>query len=635
MSGLTSTLTPGGWDVDDTPSGDQVGGGGGAVSVGDSPSANRAAIQAALDAGGRVVIDAGGSGGDVVINGTVYVGDNTTFETAPGTVLKQADSTNKAVIASKATLATPATVTAAWVNTATASATLTWAGHALSEGDAVVLQGANEAEWWLVARVSAVTDANTVVLRLPRPVSAAPTGTLTARRCNRRVNVNVAIDYNRRGNNTAAGATDRMASVVAFLCDSDITVRARDVAKYSLLLAGCDNVTASGTSYPTANSDTVKVYGPAVNMRVHAEGQGPEDCVTTQALEPEQFVPYMPCQGNIYGVTIRDASARATTAGAGAMVVYGDERYITAGIVIEGGEARGMGGSMHGLVLRGGNTFDPALIKIEDVTVRNILLGASGNHCVSINCRVGRLRLDAARFSPPDSNAMRLLRVNTGGNLDELIIENLNLNVTPWPTASASYGIEISGTGTVTNTLVLRRCRVRGNANLRLILLSNATVRTVILEDCDMATLDAVMRNNDVAGVTVIVRGGRYDGVLSIANMRTSGRLILQGSPQINNASNGVVRAELAGTVVEVDADSEPILTGTSYLTVALSGAVVHPKSDKLKVDIGGTGNNTIGRAAGNRAFALTARGTIPANTPVVCDGTKWASAVDTTLTYT
>lgn len=610
-------------------------GGSNAVTISGSPSGNRTAIQAALDAGGRVVIDAGGAGGDVLIDGPVYVGDNTTFVTAPGTILKGAPNTGgKLIVGTKPLLISPTAVTVTW--TAGTLATITWAGHGLGENDAIVLQGANEPDWWEVVRVASVTDANTITVRLPAVPSAAPTGTVTARRCVRNVRWDLAVDYNGpSGNLTVGQGYDRMATIAAFVADATIVTRAvgPNLNKYGLMLAGTDNVSGECIALPRSHSDTLKVYGPAVNTVATAEGCGPEDCLTMQALEGTAWLTYMPCRGNMRGITLRPRAARVTTAGSGPVVIYADNSYVQEGVIIDGGDCRAMAGTTPAVALLSSSGQTATLSKLRDLTLRDTYLSSAGNAPFMVGIAARRVRLQRPRFGMPADNSKRIVLVGTNSVIDEFVIEDASLITGAWPdNGSTAYAFEFGGTNVNIGTIVFRRVSLQTANNLRgVILNSNATVKTVIFEDCNWAGFDNALRIQ-TAGVTVIVRGGSFAGNSLCNFVGVSGRVILQGSPTLTNMGLGIARSDGASTVVDIEADSAPTLAGTSQLFSSVNGGKVNVRSDRLSVDIGATGVN---KAAGNRAFNTgTGRGSIPQNVPVVCDGTNWVNVANTAQTF-
>lgn len=603
--------------------------GAGAVSLGSDPAANRAAIQSALDGGGRVVVDAGGSGQSVYIDNTLYIGDDTTLVVAKGTTLAmQGGLGGRLMLATKAHLAPWQTVGISWA--AGNTATMSWPAHGLTENDAVVLQGANEAAWWHVVRVASVVDANTVTIMLPFRPTASPSGTVTARRCNRRISVDVAVDYGfSRGNNTAGQSLARMAVCMNFVADSHIKVQSSDVFKYGLMVAGADNVTAECVSAPVCRSDTLKGYGPLNNVRLVAEGAGPEDCLTVQALEPAAFVAYMPCQGNMTSVVMVPRSARATTAGSAPVVVYTDDRY-TQDVRIEGGEARALGGTMQALQVRPGNGFDAGASGLTDLVISDLRMASAGGDVLRLGAKVRNMTLLRPRFEMPSGNTLFVARLGDGTNVsaDNLVIEDATIANGTYlgPSNVAFY---VSGTNASFQTIVLRRVTLVGSNGIRLLSIF-APTKLLVLEDCVMSGFDNIARIS-VAGVTVVIRGGTYTGNNITNFLGVPGRVVVEGSPTFTNTSLGIARADGASAVVDIEAGAAPTLVGTATLFSVVNSGKVNIRSDRLSVNIGATGVN---KAAGNRAFNTTAQGTIPANVPVVCDGTSWFNATNLSQTF-
>lgn len=583
---------------------------------------NRSAIQSALDTGGSNLVSGHGI---VWMDGPVYVGDNTAFKTTEGVTLKQKAGTNALMVGTKQLLTVASNVTVTW--SAGNTAAVGWTGHGCAVGDAVALQGVvgtTAFDWWEVARVSSVVDADNVVLRLPATPSAAPTGQMTAKRCHRNVFIDVAIDYNFAQNPSGAqGNYARMGVVAGFVADSRIDVRGNDLYKYVCMIAAADNVQGSAVNGALANSDTLKVYGPTNNVTFYAEGQAAEDCASTQMLEPAAFIAYMPTRGNIHNVTILRPSAANTSAGSGPLVVYADDTFYADGLLIDSGEARSYTNTTPGINIKSGVGFSSASSKLRNLTIRGTRVSSAGYAAIELNTKINKLMLDGVQLSASGAATVRLIRVPNGGNVDELTIQDVNFNTGAWPTASG-YLVEV-GNGGVVGTLKFRRCVFRGSSSLRAVLAaSGCAVKTIVFDDCDGLNIDVLARIEQ-AGITVVIRSGAYSGVLTIVNMRASGTVVLQGRPQISGATNAVVRAEIAGTVVDVYADSPPMLT-TSPIATCLTTAVVNYKSDAISADLTATGAN---KAAGNRCFSTVATGAIPANRPVVCDGTNWFNATN------
>lgn len=597
----------------------------------DSSVVNRSTLQSAIDSGGVVYVD---SPGDVYLSSPLYIGDDTQLILASGTQLKAKDGSLTSLIQTKAYLAAWSGVAIAWSSGKTA--TITWANHGLIEGDAVVLQGATlptHSDWWDIFRVASVIDANTVTIRLPFVPTASPAGTITAKRCNRNIRLDVSIHHNYDNNSTTGQNLGRMASVLAFIADSHVVVRAQNVYKYVMLLAGAINVTGEAWGMPNSRSDTLKFYGPCRNVEIKSYGHASEDCTSVQALEPAAFLAYMPCQGNITNVTVRNAGAYMTTAGSGPFVVYSDDTYSISDILVRDSEMHAMAGTTPAFSVKNGNAFVPSVAKIKDVTLRNNVMSSTGAPAVRIDTKARCLRIDGGRIIPSDADNVRPVSIENGGVLNALIIENLDFESGGWPVASAGYFAQVNGGG-ICDMIVFRKCVFRGSSNLRVLLINaSASCKHVVFEDCEAESIDVLCRVEQGATIapTVVIRGGKYKGVMTGVNARMSLKVVIDGAPVFDGMSNGVARCELSGTAVElIGGDGAQYLNG-SLPFVCLTSATMTPRGKMLPVDIGATG---VTKAGGAECYNTAARGTIPANTRVLSDGTNWYNATNLSQTY-
>lgn len=586
---------------------------------------NLARLQAAYQsAGGKLVI----AGGTVYINDRMLIDDGAHVVTAPGTTIKAAAGSNTLLIGTAPLDESWVPVTVTWSAGRTAS--IAWPAHGRQVGDDIVLQGGTPAATWDdIYTVVAVSDAGNLTIELPFVPTSGPGGTVTAKRCIRAPYLDLSLDYNYAANPGAADM-DRMASILAFVSRGEIRLRTRDVFKYGGQLAGAADTFMEVESIVPVNSDTIKLYGCYRNVRIRAVGQAAEDTLSTQALEPAAFVGYMPCRGNGRGAIIEDAYCRATTAGSGALVIYSDATYKQSGIKIRGGEMRA-GGSIPAIAIKNGAGFASSSAMITDVEIAPSVIGASGAPAFDVLTRVGKVLFAPAVIIPPDAVTTRIARVPNGGVVEQLIFRG-RVDLGAWP-ASTGYFAEVAGGG-VARQIIFDEATFVGGAALRLMLINNlASVNTVHFRNCVASGIDQLVRLDATPTITprIIIDGGDYTGVLTGVNARTSATVIVCNAPKFDGMSNGVLRAELSGTVVEYINDGSRILSGGSLDFVALTAALINFKSPNLPVDIGATGVN---KAAGNAVFNTAARGTIPANRPVVCDGASWLNATNLSQTF-
>lgn len=578
-------------------------------------------ISDALSRKSRVVVD---YDGDVFINDTLLISDNTEFIVTPRTWLKQSPGINKAMVVTRNTFDPWSSISISW--SSGKIATVTWTNHSLTPGKSIVINGATQPEWSDIFDVVTIVDVNTFTIALPFIPSAAPTGAILAKVCHENIRVDVNLDYNFTQNNTALSTNSkRMAGVFAFLKDSVINVRSRDVFKYGCLVAGAKNVYGRVVSTAPVNSDSVKLYGPLNNVTFDATAIAPEDSASIQALEPAAFINYMPCVGNVSQSFI-SVQASVTTAGSGAAVIYSDPTYTQDFVGVTNSKLISVNADIPALAIKPGATFSAATSKLKNVNITNCDIVNGVGHGLSVTTAIQKLRLSDVSFNGNNAPTTRyLINIAAGAVIDTLVVESSKF-VGPWP-GTTNYGITINGSDVTVNTIIFRNIVVEGASTLRFLQTSSsATVKKIIFEDCSFSNCDHIA-TLFVAGTSVVFRGGNYSNNFCLVNFRASGSIIFEGTPNISGATSGVIRAETAGTNVNVYASS-PINLISGNLFVSVGGlANLDFRSGFISVpNILATG---VLRSRGSECFSVAAAGTIPANTPVICDGTNWISKLN------
>lgn len=612
--------------------GQPVGGGVIALVANDQSNANynRTLIESTITEGKPVVLL--GARSDVYyIDRHISLPDFATLLTE-GPAIKMKDGVSDYVIGTQAEATAYSNVTVTWVSGQ--KATVSWPGHGCTYGDAVVLQGVvgtTFRKWFDVVRVQSVTDANNFVVTLEWLPTAAPTGAITAKRCNRGITLRAKVDHNYSGGNTGDGRT-RMATVMSFISDSTVEVTGTDnTAKYICLLAGAMNVSGSVKGEPKTASDTLKFYGPMRNVRLHASGNSAdEDCATFQPYEPPAFIAYMPSLGEINGVTL-DRPDAVTGGGSGAIVVYSDSQFAWDGITVRDGRALSTG-TTQGLRIRQGEGT-PTTDLNGTLVIDGTAIGSLGGNAIQINStRAKQIRFTRTRITPPPNNSIgRVMEVDIGCSLRRLAIEDQHLDLSNWA-ATTDWPIIISGQ---VDVLSFRGCTILGSTAARLVKLNtSAAVLEVEFIDCNVSGFDKLLESIATTSLTptrVSIRSGYYKVNNLVASKISNVNVEIGAGVIVDGATLGVLRYDTASTSGQI-IDNGCRLINSSVLLTGVNGGAVAPFAPRATLDIGST---AVARAAGAECIALTPRGTIPSGAPVISDGTKWVSKIDPTLTYT
>lgn len=594
----------------------------------ESAAGNRAEIMSALASSGRAVI-AGKSTDVCWISQHITVGDNQTLIT-DGPQIKMQAGVSDYVVGTLAEETAYSPVTVNW--TAGLQATVAWPGHGCAYGDAVVLQGVlgtTYRKWFDVARVIGVTDANNITIALEWLPTAAPSGAMTAKRCNRNINIRARVNHNYSSGNNGSGRT-RMASVMSFLADSSVEITAEnDTAKYVCLLAGAINVTGNVQGIPETSSDTLKYYGPLRNVSFGARGFcSHEDCFSIQPYEPAAFIAYMPCWGEVNGAKIVNPDA-ATGGGSGGIVIYGDTQFGMSGLRIEGGRAVSVGATP-GLHLRFGEG-NPSAELIEDIHIVGTQISSVAASTVRVqNFKARSLNFIGAKLQAPKDNTLRVLDMNNASVLRRLSFRDMTIDLGTWPSATWQ-AILLDGS---VDSVIFDNCSIRGGASLRFLFCNGlSTVRSILFQGCDVRGIDQLVQVQTGALVAprVLINGGYYE-LNTLVGSKISGVVVdVSAGTVINNAFNGVLRYDTASTS-GVLVDRGMSLQGTSVALTGANGGAVELRGPNTPFALS---NTALKRASGAECIAAAAAGTIPAGAPVICDGTSWYSRVNPSLIYT
>ena len=587
---------------------------------------NASSIHASLDAYGSATVF---GQGDIYIDDTLWLDDGNALVTAPGARLRLASGSDALMVGTKPMKESASSVTVSWTNGITAS--VAWTAHGRSVGDAICLQGANETLWNSVFRVIAITDANNLVIATHEFASAAPTGTITAKRCVRKIKVDVDLYYDYTNNASASQGYNRHACMIGYAADVEtLSVRAENVYKYALCTMATLNVRGSVNGIDVG--DICKMYGPARSTWLRVSGEGHDDCCSIQAKEPAAYIAYQEAFGPVKDCGYIDTNVVNTGgAASGAIVIYADDDHEIDGITIERGSA--LSNLNSAIAIKFGSGFTTS--KIGGVTIRDIACGGLATYyAINVSAGVKNLNIERPRMLPSTSaasNAVQIVRIESTATVGLLRMAGFTFDHSDWPsTGAAAYMINLNG---AINRAEFVDAYIRGRAaTARLINVGTNGVGAIALRNCDLANLSQIGIVNDGASGTVRITmdGVRADTVTTGWDVRDDATVTMRNST-FASMSNGVVRPTTNARTVHVYDQGGNSYSSASPITCASPGVAV-PHGIELPIDIGATG---ITKAAGASCFNNgSGRGTIAQNIPVVCDGANWFQMTDLTKTY-
>ncbi len=223
-------------------------------------AANTTAIQAALTAGGDVVIP--GDLGDVYINDTLIIPSYTTLTIGAGTDIRMASGTNKSVLRNANFTADLKAVTG---NPTASGTTITVActGHGLAVGDYAALLGSTVDGYEGIFPVASVVDADNLTLTADyAPANATSSGTCFLRKADVGITINGPGGFNQdRANQTLSGVENhavRFQGVRRLRLNQPVVSNAN---KYALHLICVQDFTVRDPYFPITNSDGLHIEG--------------------------------------------------------------------------------------------------------------------------------------------------------------------------------------------------------------------------------------------------------------------------------------------------------------------------------------------------------------------------------------
>jgi hypothetical protein len=578
-------------------------------------AANTALIQAALTRGGRV--DLRGQG-VAYMNATLVIGDATELTLEGGLTVRQAPGTGSSLLRTAASLATPVAVTLSW--SAGRLCTVSWPAHGLQLGQSVWLQGANapagQTAYLGVFPIVTVQDANTLVVRLRRSPSAAPTLTVTAVKANKGVSVGGEGLWDFDGaNNPSAQGVETQALVMVGVDQLTADVKVANALKYCLTLSAVANWRA-GLRTPVTFSDGIKVYGPAFDGEVlRVSGAPGDDFMSLQPKEATGFLNYPLSEGDIIGVRggalQQDGPAGASTVGM--FTVYAHGTYALDEVSISG--VRGENG-YRAVNIR--NSGDQSAGQFGRISVTQI--GCRALYPVYVDAAVSgatltgdrlELQLENSSTNGDTTNNLYQEHVHLGGSLGVKTLKiALKLTDPTYGAASTSYAVNMGGSA---RQLILDESHFAPAANARFLNIGNSSQAITVDEVVFRGGYYACAHLVDPGGVAsanfvntpeITLDRTRVDGTgnTSVVGLYGAANLSVSGAV-LNNCNLGLVRGN-GSYACTVRSTGTRLLGTSTWITAPTGSPVFTVQSEEVQADVTAA---YIARANGARLYNTNA----------------------------
>lgn len=586
-------------------------------------AANRAFIQAALDLRGKVSIRTPGT---IFIDDSLVIRSRTRLRLGKQTRIKlyRADSAPKPLIVTEAVTkmlaGTYIACTLAW--TAGKSVTLTKAGHGLSVGDFVFIWSSTLAPSTFagVFPVTAVTDADNVVIKLHRVPTAAPTGTAQYMVADQHITIDGGLwdmDYPAR---TTYGSNPyerygMMLCGVAHLRVSNPEILA--CPKYLIYSGALWDYEFSGVKCNGTGSDGIKVYGPATKGVVRDfSGVVNDDGVSCQTKEPAAFLAYMLFWGDVDGLEFRNIGVHSV---ANAVVVFPTADQYMGGITVDG---------VDGSVGAGGCSvnFGQTNAVLNDITVRQVR--ATGLYGLSVRNNGftgGRIRMlkyvDCPGNVEEYGTSKKALFVDTNvGSIDHMVMEDIATN----PLYGGTSYI-YAETNSPVGHLELRGGTVEFANALPTFFAVASTVQAVTVSGLRVAANCATLfRHTGTGSPNVTFTGCDFNQTGGACWSSNVGVTVNLYGNRINVGSQGVVRSNTTASIMRINSGGNEWVTSNVFSNGSVTGLWQFRGFD-IPINLNATGvQKTI---PGQFAFNTTLAGTLAANRLAICDGTSWKQA--------
>jgi hypothetical protein len=465
-----------------------------------------ALLQSALDSGGSVRVTALGT---YLINGTLKIKSGTDLYVGAGTVVRRADNTNLPMMMNSALDTHIAggrtTVTISW--TAGQIATVSWTAHGLTRENYVWIEGASISLYNNVFRIVSVVDANSFKIILPKMATAAPTGTITALKCDTEISIRgPGLWDGNNVNNNAGDSYNRDIFVIVGLGKSEIDgCRFKDYHR-AITSGALSDVRIGSLKYTcgTNPADSHKTYGPVNGLVLeHLGADSNDDGISIQTKEPPAFQwangkqPF----GDIRGISVEHSRFRSFGAPGHGLVFYVSDGLTIDNLFVEDVDV--FGEQVAGVMLKNGDTFTSGTFGVATFRkVRGGIGTPSAGFGMVINAAFDAIDIDTIEPIPGNLTNTGPFRVSALAPGKKLTIRNLRADVSSWPSSNSNF---FSILGNVDEVDLTDWYVVENSAQANLIQISGCTVKLLKL------------RNSHITGVLrgiQITSGGVVDTLL-------------------------------------------------------------------------------------------------------------------------
>lgn len=539
-----------------------------------SAAVNTAAIQEALDDGGRITINRPGT---YNINAALVLYSDTHLVLGPDVVIKQTVGDN--LLRSSAYDATKISVSSATWASELVTVT-TSSAHGFTTGDWVAMIDCDTTGYGGVHQVT-VTDTTHFTYRVDRTLTTPCVGTILCVTATVNVTIEGGIwDQDSKG---TGGTTQPFGALLAYMRNVSIHhTQFKNSTKYNIWPVCVKDFYIDNVSFDSA-SDLIHGLAPLHNFHVsNISGVGGDDGIILMGREHDEYPYTQLSEGDMVNCTIRNV--RIDTDVGSVVAIYAahsTNQYIATGIVIEN-----ISGQSVGAVKLLGDSGGTNHI-VNDVTIRNINVDTTGDAIlIGAGITIRSLIIDGFTWNPDSPTTTDRGIEFDACTITKLTVAGVSLGATFAPTDN-QFCVSYVNSPTIVETTYERINFVMGGTTGRFInITTGTTCQTITLRDCYHYGGSSFFTTASSSWIDQIVIDQIRCELCSYAiNLSQTTEIVLQGCS--HNQSGGRF-LWLAGSTrtyniygggpVRIDWSSTPLeVTG---------GAVARVFNPNLKVDV-------------------------------------------------